>query len=148
MSKYKNKTIIFNNITFKSMLEKRAFELYTEAGFKPVYEPNKYIIWEKHILDNMVNYYKPVKKLMKNNRKVLLPITYTPDFLFTHNGHQIIVDTKGRPNETYPLKLKMFLKYCSLSFKMPVHFFEPHSIREIKQTIELINILPNLKNIK
>lgn len=144
MSKYLNKSIIYDNIKFKSILEKRAYQLYKEAGFNPEYEPVSFIIAEKLTLDKNVKFYKPFKKVLSCNRKILRPITYTPDFIFKVGPNVIIVDTKGLPNETYPLKIKLFLTKCHQIYKNEsVYFFEPHSISQIKQSIQIIQKLLN-----
>ncbi|NCD07018.1 MAG: hypothetical protein EOL97_12945, partial [Spirochaetia bacterium] len=64
MSKYLNKIINYDEINFKSILEKRAYQLYKEAGFNPKYEPTSFIIAEKLILDKNVKFYKPFKKVL------------------------------------------------------------------------------------
>lgn len=141
-TKYKNRFILFEGCQFKSMLEKRAYQIYREAGFNPEYEPTTFTIWDKHVLPATVMFYKPFKKSLSNARKTLLAITYTPDFIFRYRNAVIIVDTKGVPNETYPMKLKMFLKHCGEIYDCPVYFFEPHSILQIKQSVHIIKNIP------
>jgi hypothetical protein len=141
-NKYNNKNITHEGITFKSILEKRAYQLYKEAGFTPQYEPDIFTIWDKHVLSDNVFIFKPYKKSLNKSKRTLLAITYTPDFIFEFKGNLIIVDTKGQPNDTYPLKLKMFLKFCDEKLDKKVYFFEPHNIGQIKQSIEIIKQLP------
>ena len=142
MSKYKNKFHIFEGIEFKSNLEKRAYQIYTEAGFNPQYEPIKYELMASHRLSDYTLFYKPHKMTLQCSSKVLRSISYTPDFIFTYKGIKIIVDTKGKPNETYPLKLKLFLAQLDKDENTgPVVFFEPHSVRQIKQSVEIIKNL-------
>jgi hypothetical protein len=41
--------------------------------------------------------------------KKILNIKYTPDFI----GKGFIIETKGRANESFPLRWKMFKRYVS-----------------------------------
>ena len=140
--KYGNVLVTHEGINFKSTLERRAYQLYTEAGFKPQYEPEAFVIWDRHVLSEKVTLFKPFKRILSNGRKTLLSITYTPDFIFVYKGNTIIIDTKGKPNDTYPLKIKMFLKHCETAIPGNVYFFEPHNIRQIRQSIDIIKQLP------
>jgi len=45
----------------------------------------------------------------KYGNKTYLPITWTPDFVF--NNLKVILETKGFPNDVFPVKLKLFHKY-------------------------------------
>ena len=63
-------------------------------------------------------------------------MTYTPDFV----GTDWIMETKGRANDLYPLKLKMFRKFMEGNPKYKM-FMEPHNIKQILQCIELIKNL-------
>lgn len=141
-SKYLNRIIEYDGLQFKSTLEKRAYQIYTEAGFNPKYEPTMFTIWPKHVLNGNVTCYKPFKRKLSNTRRTLGAISYTPDFMFTYKGAIIIIDTKGKPNETYPMKFKMFLKHCEEIYDCPVYFFEPHSITQIKQSVTIIKNIP------
>lgn len=141
-SKYLNKTIEYDGNLFKSTLEKRAYQIYKDAGLNPQYEPLTFPIWPKHVLKSNVNCYKPYRGQLSNARKTLAAITYTPDFMFTYKGAMIIIDTKGKPNETYPMKFKMFLKHCEELYDCPVYFFEPHSITQVKQSVTIIKNIP------
>ena len=45
----------------------------------------------------------------RGNKKVL-GIKYTPDF----EGKDFIIECKGRPNDTFPLRWKMFKKHVNV----------------------------------
>ena len=60
------------------------------------------------------------------------------------NNLMIIIETKGRENDVYPYKKKLFLKFItrlSILKNMRIVFLEPHNHSQI---IECINIIKTL----
>ena len=47
--------------------------------------------------------------MVNRGEKIILPIKYTPDFI----GKGFIIETKGRANESFPMRWKMFKKYIN-----------------------------------
>lgn len=148
MNKYRSNIYNFNNIKFKSRLEVSCYKLLIEAGLNPSYESEKIILWEG-FKPSKISYYSPKKikrgyftSLMQKQERVLLSITYTPDFIVKKDNFIIYFDVKGLPNDTYPIKKKMFLKYLeNKEDEFNYVFFEPHNIGQIKQCIQIINNL-------
>ena len=65
--------------------------------------------------------------------KKILPIKYTPDFI----GEDFIIETKGRANESFPMRWKLFKKLISEQF--PNHtLYKPQNQKECDRVIELI----------
>ena len=60
-------------------------------------------------------------------------IKYTPDFI----GQGFIIETKGRANESFPLKWKMFKKYV-LDNLDSTTIYKPQNQKECDETIRLI----------
>lgn len=143
-TKYNNKHITFDGYDFKSLLEKRTYQLLKEAGLNPKYESETFRLLEKFALEDKVLLYKPrgVEKTLSLNKRTILGTTYTPDFIFEYRGHKVFYDTKGKVNDTYPIKLKFFLLLQLQISEKPVIFFEPHSLRQVKQSIEILKNLP------
>ena len=142
--KIKNATSTeFNDIKFKSKSEVMVYKTLLQEGFKPNYEPTKYIIWEG--FKPSVLTYKPDKsgELVIQNKK-LIDITYTPDFLFVapDNKTLVILEVKGFCNDLYPVKEKMFRKFLeelSESYNQPVIFFQIKTKKQLLQAIKIIN---------
>ena len=65
--------------------------------------------------------------------KKVLPIKYTPDFV----SNSFIIECKGRANETFPLRWKMFKKYANKHLKR-VTLYKPQNQKECDEVIELI----------
>lgn len=142
--KIKNATSTeFNGIKFKSKSEVMVYKTLLQEGFKPNYEPTKYIIWEG--FKPSVLTYKPDKsgELVIQNKK-LIDITYTPDFLFVapDNKTIVILEVKGFCNDLYPVKEKMFRKFLeelSENYNQPVIFFQIKTKKQLLQAVKIIN---------
>lgn len=136
--KIKNATPLeFDNITFKSKLEVMIYKTLKEAGFSVMYEPVKYVIWEG--FKPTVPFYNrdKVTKLLKEDNKKLINISYTPDFIFQYKDHTIIIEGKGMENDIYPLKKKLFRAYLEQHIPNSL-YFEIFSKKQLLQAIEII----------
>ena len=65
--------------------------------------------------------------------KKILPITYKPDFV----GRDFIIECKGRANESFPLRWKLFKKHL-VDNKLYPRIFKPQNQKECDKTVELI----------
>lgn len=125
----------FDGVEFKSHLEVHAYKRLKEYGIPFEYEKHKFILFEG---------FKPTFPCYLPNKQgdialdtiKVRDMTYTPDFV----GTDWIMETKGRANDLYPLKLKMFRKFMEGNPKYKM-FMEPHNIKQILQCIELIKNL-------
>lgn len=129
-------------ITFKSRLEQSCYKILIESSLPFAYEPEKIILFEGFYMSN-VKYYAPENKTYRSNlvykKDKIRSITYTPDFKISYKNYKIYVDVKGKENDVYPLKKKIFLKYLeSKQDGYDYLFFEPHSVRQMKEMIDLI----------
>ena len=135
----------YNGIDFKSQLEKNCYKLLVASGFKPLYEPYKTTLQEKFKLNNnYLSVFVPIKKNMTQMTRPVMQITYTPDFYLEYGDFCIVLETKGLANDGYVLKRKMFFKIISEVAKRENKkfiFFEPHNMRDVRRTIEIIKTL-------
>lgn len=142
------KEVVFDNIKFKSRLELACYKKFKEAGLNFSYEPEKVVLWEG-FKPSFISIYSPKKEsrgrytnALEQQPKKLLNITYTPDFVVTKDKCKIYLDVKGIPNDTYPIKKKLFLKVLEeRNDGFNYLFIEPHNIRQITQAIEIIKNL-------
>jgi hypothetical protein len=65
--------------------------------------------------------------------KKILPIKYTPDFV----GKDFIIECKGRANESFPIRWKLFKKFIN-DWQPRVTLYKPQNQKECDQVIELI----------
>ena len=145
-SRIENKKIInaspleYDGISFKSKLEKMAYQTLKEQGFPVLYEPKKFIIWEG-FRPNVPFYNKDAStRMLKMDSKKVIDISYTPDLMFEYNNHLIIIEMKGFENNTYPLKKKIFRKWLESNYPNSIYF----EIFTKKQLLQAIDIIKNL----
>ena len=67
----------------------------------------------------------------KRNKKIL-PIKYTPDFI----GKGFIIETKGRANEAFPMRWKLFKHYAEHNLNSIL--YKPQNQKECDETVRLI----------
>ena len=65
--------------------------------------------------------------------KKILPIKYTPDFV----GEDFIIECKGRPNESFPIRWKLFKRYVKM-YLPGFTIYKPQNQKECDATINLI----------
>lgn len=137
--KIRNATKVqYNDMLFNSKTELMVYKTLVENGFSPEYEPHKFIIFEG---------YKPTVPFYTINKNTLdlflstvkqIAITYTPDFIVRYKKWTIIIEVKGRMNDVYPYKRKMFRKFLEDNTKGNVLFFEVYNKKNVLQMIEII----------
>lgn len=146
--KIKNATPVSSEgIAFKSKAEQYAYRWLTELGFKPLYEPEKFVISEGFYPEVLF-----IDRKKKNgswatniNRKKVLQATYTPDFIFMYEGVKVIVEVKGIENDVFPLKKKLFRKHLE-TLDYPVVYIEAFSKRQLMEAIDIMkNYVNKLK---
>jgi hypothetical protein len=130
----------FDGIKFKSTLEVMVYKTLLSVGFEPLYEKNKFVIWQG--LYPSVPFYDKdaTTRMLKLNKKKIIDITYTPDFTFEYNKRLIIIEVKGFENDVFPVKKKLFRK--SLEETHPeALFFEIYTKKQLLQAIQIIKKL-------
>lgn len=137
--KVKNATVIvYNGIKFKSKLEAAFYRILLQAGFEPQYESITYLLW-KGCKPTVPFYTRDKKtKMLKLGETKLRNMTYTPDFTFNYNGRLIIIEAKGKENDTYPLKRKLFRGLLEGCIHDNPLFFEVFTQKQLLQAIEII----------
>lgn len=135
--KVRNATVVeYSGIKFKSKMEVSVYKTLITNGFKPEYESKKFVLIKG--FKPTVQFYVPnkYKELIRVTKKVI-DITYTPDFIVYIDEVLIVIEVKGQPNDIYPLKRKLFMKYMEES-NIPMMFFEIHNMKQLYKTIEII----------
>ena len=129
------KKVIYDGIKFASGLEKYMYIALKKAKIKAKYEGETYTIQEGFEFDVQSYERQSNGKGEFKNRgnKKILPIKYTPDFV----SHSFIIECKGRANESFPMRWKLFKKYVKVN--MPrVTLYKPQNQKECDTVIELI----------
>jgi len=128
--------ITYDGIKFASGLERYMYMALKKANIKALYEGETFELQEA--FDFPFESYERCgnsKGEYKNRgNKKILNIKYTPDFV----GKGFIIETKGRANESFPLRWKMFKKLMSESKIGPFTLYKPQNQKECDTTVELI----------
>ena len=137
--KVKNATkVVKYGIHFKSKLEVMVYETLVKNGMNPKYEPTTYVLWHGFKPQSMLYDRKNKKESGSFHQETdkIIDIKYTPDFIFDYKGITVIIEAKGRANDTFYIKKKLFI---SLLEKMSNTFY--FVVRTKKETLEAINII-------
>ena len=125
----------YDGIKFASGLEKYMYQALKRAKIQSVYEGATFVLQEDFIFD-VDSYERQANgkgKMVNRGQKKIQNIKYTPDFV----SSSFIIECKGRANESFPLRWKMFKKYVNHKMKH-VTLYKPQNQKECDQVIELI----------
>ena len=129
------KKVTFDGIQFASGLEKYMYVALKKAKIKSKYEGQTYTIQEGFEFNNK-SYERQANgkgQMVNRGSKKILPIRYTPDFI----SDSFIIECKGRANESFPIRWKMFKKYVKANLKH-VTLYKPQNQKECDEVINLI----------
>ena len=130
-----SKKVTYDGIKFASGLEKYMYLALKKAKVPAVYEGATFVVQDGFDF-NVKSYERQAngKGEFKNRgEKKILPIKYTPDFI----SDSFIIECKGRANESFPMRWKMFKKYVKANLPR-VTLYKPQNQKECDTVIELI----------
>ena len=129
------KKVSFDGITFASGLEKYMYMALKKAKIYAKYEGMTFTLQEAFMFD--VDSYERQANgkgdMVNRGQKKIQNIKYTPDFI----SPSFIIECKGRANESFPIRWKMFKKYVNDNLKH-VTLYKPQNQKECDKVIELI----------
>jgi len=129
------KKVTYDGIKFASGLEKYMYIALRKAKIKAKYEGETFVLLNGFHFDNEVYERQSNGKGDYVNRgcKRILPIKYTPDFI----GENFIIETKGRANDSFPMRWKLFKRLVMNQFPN-VTLYKPQNQKECDKVVELI----------
>ena len=129
------KKVICDGITFASGLEKYMYKALKKAKIKAKYEGCTYVIQDgfEFNIDSYERQSNGKGEFKNRGNKKILPIKYTPDFV----SSSFIIECKGRANESFPMRWKLFKKYVKVNLPR-VTLYKPQNQKECDTVIELI----------
>lgn len=141
-------SVVEDNIEFRSKLEARLYAVLKENGFSPGYECMTFNICEgfyPKLPCYDVHYDRKLKrKIFGINTSKVQAITYTPDFTILLGNTLVIIEAKGRENDVFPYKKKLFRKwaegYCEMT-GMRIVYFEIFNKAQMLDAIEIMKHL-------
>ena len=131
----RSKKVICDGITFASGLEKYMYQALKKAKIKADYEGQTYTLIDgfEFKTSSYERQSNGKGEFVDRGNKKILPIKYTPDFI----GDKFIIECKGRANESFPMRWKLFKKFINRYYPH-VTLYKPQNQKECDQVIELI----------
>ena len=129
------KKVTFDGIKFASGLEKYMYMALKKAKISAIYEGATFELQQAFMFDTDSYERQGNGKgdMVNRGQKKILNIKYTPDFV----SDSFIIECKGRANESFPLRWKMFKKYVKEQLSR-VTLYKPQNQKECDEVIELI----------
>ena len=129
------KKITYDGINFASGLERYMYMALKKAKIKAKYEGETFVLLNGFHFENESYERQANGKGDYTNRgsKRILPIKYTPDFI----GDDFIIETKGRANESFPMRWKLFKQLVMRQFPNYT-LYKPQNQAECDRTVQLI----------
>ena len=129
------KKISYDGISFASGLERYTYIALKKNKLYEGYENETFQIIESFNFPN-ISYEKQANskgEYINRGSKKILGIKYTPDFI----GKDYIIECKGRPNESFPLRWKLFKLWLTKN-NIGKILYKPQNQKEVDRTIALI----------
>jgi len=127
--------VTFDGIKFASGLEKYMYQVLKNFKIHAVYEGATFELQESFMFD--VDSYERQGNgkgdMINRGQKKIQNIKYTPDFV----SDSFIIECKGRANESFPLRWKMFKKHVKANLSH-VTLYKPQNQKECDQVVGLI----------
>ena len=129
------KKVVCDGIQFASGLERYMYLALKKAKIKSVYEGQTYVLQDGFEFTNDCYEKQSNGKGEYKNRgnKKILNVKYTPDFV----ADTFIIECKGRANESFPMRWKMFKKHVKENLPH-VTLYKPQNQKDCDETILLI----------
>ena len=131
----RSKKVTYDGIKFASGLEKYMYIALKKAKIHNEYEGCTFVIQEGFMFENK-SYERQSNgkgQMVNRGNKKILPIKYTPDFV----SDSFIIECKGRANESFPLRWKMFKNYVKEHYPRVI-LYKPQNQKECDEVINLI----------
>lgn len=136
-------------INFDSKLELYTYEALMKAGIAAEYQPKRFEVFPAFNCPGALSFEGDLVSKKNKSKKVhsttqgefktspkVKPVTYTPDFV----GEDFIIECKGHPNESFPLRCKMF-KYVIKDTD-----YRYYIVKNQKQVDIMINHIKKIQN--
>lgn len=129
------KRITYDGINFASGLERYMYMALKKAKLKFKYEGETFeLVNGFDFATESIERQSNGKGEFKNRgNKKILNIKYTPDFI----GEDFIIECKGRANESFPIRWKLFKKWITDNGDKRV-LYKPQNQSECDKTVDMI----------
>jgi hypothetical protein len=126
-----------DGMSFRSKLEVYCYQRLKEENIEFEYESTKFCLIPdfKYTSESLEPYKKKGKWEFGNKSNSVRGITYNPDFLNLTDGW--LIECKGLPNDSFPLKWKLF-KYLLYTNGLTLDLYMPKNHGHVDLCIEKI----------
>ena len=121
----------YDGIKFASQLEVFMYKALKAADIDFGYETEKFVLIEAFHSENVSFERTANKEMINRGEKNVRSITYTPDFV----SDKFLIETKGRANESFPIRFKLFKRLLHLNNDKRV-IYKPQSQSDCLIVIE------------
>ena len=131
-----SKKVTVDGIKFASGLEAYMYRALKKAKIKAQYEKRTFELIPSFEFNNSSYERQSNGKgdMVNRGNKKILAIKYTPDF----EGTNFVIECKGRANESFPIRWKLFKKYIAKHYPN-MRLYKPQKQSECDDVINLIN---------
>ena len=130
-----------DGIQFASKLELYMYRQLKKAKIKNLYEGKTFtIIDSAYFPMSSFEKTKGSKQLSERGNKKLLGVKYTPDFIDVQEPPRFIIETKGNPNESFPLRWKLF-KMHLVNEGIETKLFMPRNQKDCDFVVEYLKTI-------
>ena len=130
-----SKKVKIDGIQFQSRLESTMYLLLKEAGIKNMYEGQSYQTFKPFLLQEECWERATKKSKSMIDRRKVTKVSYTPDFIGEND--EWFIEVKGRANESFSIRWKLFKELVSKMDKPPL-IFKPTNVKDCEQVIEIL----------
>jgi len=130
-----SKKVTVDGIKFASGLEAYMYKALKKARIKAQYEQRSFELIQPFEFKNFSYERQSNGKgdMVNRGNKKVLAIKYTPDF----EGKNFIIECKGRANESFPIRWKLFKKYVADNLP-DITLYKPQRQSECDEVVKLI----------
>ena len=129
------KKVTFDGIKFASGLEKYMYIALQKAKIYAVYEGCTFVLQKDFtfLVDSYERQANGKGDMVNRGQKKIQSIKYTPDFV----SDSFIIECKGRANDSFPLRWKMFKNYVNHNLKHVI-LYKPQNQKDCDAVVQLI----------
>lgn len=126
---------VVDGIEFASTLESKMYVMLKEAGIEFEYEGKSYQTFEPFELECECWERATKRSKAMSDRRKVSKVSYTPDFI--GKNERWFIEVKGRANESFPIRWKLFKMLVS-RWNRPPLIFKPANEVDCQQVIQIL----------
>ncbi len=137
----RSQKVKYKGVQFASKLEAYMYKLLCKEKIPVNYEGKTFSLVDGFSFTNASYEKTRVKKYLHDRgNKNVLPIKYTPDFLDIQDPPRFIIECKGNPNESFPIRWKLFKRYL-IEKNIKSDLFMPRNQKDCAEVVKIIKEL-------